>query len=499
MNIVKNKLLLMMTLFAMLQPAAVAALTVADDNNATATTAIPLERATLSPLATLQEFSGSFQSIGDDNFGDDVLDPERAFILSSYFDDKNQLLIRLDIANGYYIYRDKFKFAVAPDSNITINPVSLPKGKNKHDEFFGDIQVYYNNVEFPVTFNGATKNQAPFNLTVTYQGCAERGVCYPAISKPLNVNVTEQTVALQLDTNNSWATQTTELLSATATSSATENQSEQDQFADIISNENIFYIVGAFFLAGLLLTFTPCVFPMVPILSGIIAGQGQSITTRKAFILSLVYVLAMATTYAVAGAIVGRFGAEFNLQAWFQNPIILSSFAAIFVLLALSMFGFYELKIPAAMQQRLNAFSHSQQGGHLIGVAMMGFLSALIVGPCITAPLVGALLYIAHTQDTLIGGITLFALGLGIACLGFFILIPFLYFRLTRKYDAMFPEYHRIVPLPSVMGAVARTGLYAYFIVFRNLHKDKRHKITYEVTNNYDFRGNALRMDIVLS
>jgi len=168
-----------------------------------------------------------------------------------------------------------------------------------------------------------------------------------------------------------------------------------------------------FFLAGIGLTFTPCVFPMIPILSSIIAGQGESITTARAFVLSLVYVLAMAITYAIAGAIAGYYGSEFNIQIWFQDPIILSIFATIFVLLALSMFGFYELQMPNAIQSRLTAISNSQQGGTLIGVGLMGLFSAIIVGPCITAPLVGALFYITQTQDWQLGGLALFALGLG--------------------------------------------------------------------------------------
>jgi thiol:disulfide interchange protein DsbD len=152
---------------------------------------------------------------------------------------------------------------------------------------------------------------------------------------------------------------------------------------------------------------------MIPILSSIIAGQGSSITTRKAFSLSLVYVLSMAATYAVAGAIVGYYGAEFNIQIWFQDPVILSIFAAVFVLLSLSMFGFYELQMPNAIQSRLTAISNSQQGGTLVGVGLMGLFSAIIVGPCITAPLVGALIFISQTQDWQLGGLALFALGLG--------------------------------------------------------------------------------------
>jgi thioredoxin:protein disulfide reductase len=187
--------------------------------------------------------------------------------------------------------------------------------------------------------------------------------------------------------------------------------SEQDRIASVLANSGIWVIVAAFFGFGLLLAFTPCVFPMIPILSGIIAGQGPNITTRKAFVLSLVYVLAMALTYTVVGVLAGLFGA--NLQAAFQNPWVLTSFALIFVLLALSMFGFYELQLPSSLQSKLAEISNKQEGGTLIGVAIMGLLSALIVGPCVAPPLFGALIYISQTGDAVLGGVALFALSMG--------------------------------------------------------------------------------------
>ena len=170
-------------------------------------------------------------------------------------------------------------------------------------------------------------------------------------------------------------------------------------------------MVVSFFGIGLLLAFTPCVFPMIPILSGIIAGQGRNITTRKAFALSSVYVVAMALTYTVAGVLAGLFGQ--NLQAAFQNPWIIWLFAAVFVGLAMSMFGFYELQLPSSLQSRLSELSNRQEGGNLIGVAIMGLLSALIVGPCVAPPLAGALIYIGQTGDALLGGLALFALSMG--------------------------------------------------------------------------------------
>jgi thiol:disulfide interchange protein DsbD len=187
--------------------------------------------------------------------------------------------------------------------------------------------------------------------------------------------------------------------------------SEQDSIAASLASGNIILTLLTFFGLGLLLAFTPCVFPMIPILSGIIIGQGEKITTGKAFSLSLAYVLAMAATYTVAGVLAGLFGA--NIQVWFQNPWVLGVFAGIFVLLSLSMFGFYELQMPNAIQSRLTEVSNKQKGGSLVGAAIMGLLSALIVGPCVTAPLVGALIYIGQTGDAVLGGAALFFLSLG--------------------------------------------------------------------------------------
>ncbi len=293
----------------------------------------------------------------------------------------------------------------------TLGAISLPRGKKKVDEFFGPTEVIYGqvNVSIPVISEPGASGQ--FVLSYQYQGCVEDRICYPPITKYLNVNAAEgliQVVA-ELDAGGSMPI----AASATPSNSSPVAVSEQEQFANLLKDESLLLVVGLFFLAGIGLTFTPCVFPMIPILSSIIAGQGSTITTKKAFLLSLIYVLAMAVTYATAGAIVGFYGAEFNIQIWFQDPWILSTFAAIFVLLSLSMFGFYELQMPNAIQSRLTAISNSQQGGTLIGVGLMGFFSAIIVGPCITAPLVGALIFISQTQDWQLGGLALFALGLG--------------------------------------------------------------------------------------
>jgi thiol:disulfide interchange protein DsbD len=296
-------------------------------------------------------------------------------------------------------------------SGHSLGAISLPKGKKKFDEFFGDTEVIYEQVNVSIPIISAASASGQFTLSYGYQGCVEDRICYPPITKYLSVNATEGLIRVVDELGDTGNGVTTASTSALEQSQAP--VSEQDQFAQLLKDESLLLIVGLFFLAGIGLTFTPCVFPMIPILSSIIAGQGATITTRKAFSLSLIYVLAMAVTYATAGAIVGYYGAEFNIQIWFQDPWILSTFAAIFVLLSLSMFGFYELQMPNAIQSRLTAISNSQQGGTLIGVGLMGFFSAIIVGPCITAPLVGALIFISQTQDWQLGGLALFALGLG--------------------------------------------------------------------------------------
>ena len=367
------------------------------------------------PLALLQSL-GSDIGLEDE---DEIPDPDKAFQLAATIDKNNIIQSEIQIYNHTYLYKNKMKVEILDGKGHSLGAVSLPKGDEKNDEFFGLMEVYhdYLKVSIPVLSEAQASNQ--ITLAYKYQGCVEDKICYPPITKYFKVDLAARTLDISDDKPSVETGAAVSSTSATppTKSSTSDNletdENEQDRFAGIIANESLFIIIGSFFLAGLLLTFTPCVFPMIPILSGIIAGQGDKITTRKAFTLSLVYVLAMASTYAVAGAVVGRFGAEFNIQAWFQDPLILSIFAGVFVLLSLSMFGFYELQMPSFIQSRLTEFSNKQEGGNLIGVGIMGLLSALIVGPCITAPLVGALVFISQTQDWQLGGLALFALGLG--------------------------------------------------------------------------------------
>jgi thiol:disulfide interchange protein DsbD len=358
------------------------------------------------------------QALGQDLGLDDeseILHPDQAFMLSARLDANNIIQTNILLAEDIYLYRDKIKVALVSGEGHALGPISVPRGKQKDDEFFGPTEVIYDQLNLAIPLMSGASASNRIQLSYSYQGCVEDRICYPPITKYLDIDASAGLIRVvdQLDAANTASASLPAVSTGASVPDNPESISEQDQFTAFLNDKSLLVIIGLFFVAGIGLTFTPCVFPMIPILSSIIAGQGESITTSRAFVLSLVYVLAMAVTYALAGAIAGYYGNEFNIQIWFQDPIVLSIFAGIFVLLALSMFGFYELQIPNAIQSRLTAISNSQQGGTLIGVGLMGIFSAIIVGPCITAPLVGALFYIAQTQDWQLGGLALFALGMG--------------------------------------------------------------------------------------
>ncbi|PSL15124.1 thiol:disulfide interchange protein DsbD [Marinobacterium halophilum] len=304
----------------------------------------------------------------------------------------------------YYLYRERIQIEV-PDGVELIERRDA-SGDMKDDPLFGTVEVYHNEASVALLLGHTAGASGSAELAVTYQGCWDGGVCYPPVTKTVSVSHLPAAAGL------SWPEDLAE--GATENSDAPASAvplSEQDQFAQLLSGDDWLLMMGAFFLAGLALSLTPCVLPMIPILSSIIAGQGHHISTIRAFMLSLVYVLAMALTYTVAGVAAGLFGE--NLQAAFQNPWIIGSFSIVFVLLACSMFGFYELQLPSALQSRLSNVSHRQKGGTLTGVAVMGLLSALIVGPCMAAPLAGALIYIGQSGDPVLGGSALFSLSMG--------------------------------------------------------------------------------------
>ncbi len=329
---------------------------------------------------------------------DDILEVDDAFQLSTELQG-NLFIAKWSIAEGHYLYQDKMDI-IPSDEKIETHPLQLQPGEEKQDPIFNKLlYVYHDSAEvvLPISNNNGV-GEAVFK--VKYQGCSEiSGICYPPQTREISVRLPEIVGAAAAG------------VTATTVADSVAVVSEQDRIANTLKQGNTWWTIALFFGAGLLLALTPCVFPMIPILMGIIVGQGENQTVRSTFMLSLVYVLAMAITYTVVGILVGLSGE--NIQAWFQNPWIISGFVAIFIALSFSMFGFYELQMPASVQSKLTEISNSQQGGTLTGVAIMGFLSALIVGPCVTAPLVGALIYIAETGDAVLGGLALFALSMG--------------------------------------------------------------------------------------
>mgnify|MGYP005985665403 CR=1 FL=1 len=370
-------------------------------------------------LTLLPAISHAQQSIFDTSssslFSNDneFLKVEQAF--SFNFDQQNDLLhINFDISEGYYLYRHQFKFTA---NNASYSNIDLPIGLDHEDEFFGVQQIYKDQLNFTINIEQANENAS---ITIRYQGCAEKGLCYPP---------TKKVIALNSILANSSSNDASAVFSALTTSSETSalaeqkvkksNQatpsSEQHQLADMLKQDSLLLTLIAFFVGGLLLSFTPCVFPMYPILTGIIVGAGQNLktplTTRKAFTLSFFYVQGMAVTYTLLGIVVALAGAQF--QAIFQHPFVLIALSALFIFLALSMFGVFNLALPASWQNKLNNLSNKQKGGSIAGVVMMGVISGLVASPCTTAPLTGALLYISQTGDVVLGASALYALSLG--------------------------------------------------------------------------------------
>jgi thiol:disulfide interchange protein DsbD len=363
------------------------------------------------------------------------LPPEQAFGVDAIAADGNTLLLRFTPAPGYYLYRDKTRLALQSRDGGALPGISpdrprWPKGVAHRDAHFGDVIVYFDQVEVRVSLRRERPDAAETTLTVGFQGCQTDGICYPPMTRTLAVslpvgkvtpNDATEPVAAVAPRTPSPATAAVQATQADSTARGGAMTRDASEFpggaaedtrlaAALAGNSQAWTLLG-FFGAGLLLAFTPCVLPMIPILSGLIAGRGERIGARRAFWLSFVYVLANALVFTVAGVIAGLVGA--NLQAAFQAPWVLVAFSALFVALSLSMFGLYELQLPAALRSRLGALSDHQRGGSWAGVAAMGALSALIVGPCVAPPLAAAVLYIGQTRDPVLGGAALFLLAMG--------------------------------------------------------------------------------------
>ncbi len=329
----------------------------------------------------------------------------QAFKLHVSKTNTDSLIAKWQLAPGYYLYRDRFKFKIIKPKDVNLGRVFMPKGIEKEDKILGKHQVYKGNLQLSLPL--LNPNEKTVQLEIKYQGCAESGFCYPPITKEVHYNP----VATLADNSIQIKTVATTILPNTPKLVPQKPLSQQEQAQNILGKDNLIWSFMLFFGFGLLLAFTPCVLPMIPILSGIIVGQGDSLTTRKAFSLSLTYVISMSITFAIAGVIVGLAGQ--NIQAAMQNPIVISIFSLVFVFLALSLFGFYELRLPNHWQQKITQLSNQQRAGNFLGVAIMGVLATLIVSPCVSAPLVGALAFIGQTGNAVLGGAALFAMGLG--------------------------------------------------------------------------------------
>jgi thiol:disulfide interchange protein DsbD len=327
--------------------------------------------------------------------GDDFLPPDQAFRFDALEGGSDQVQLNWEIAEGYYLYRSRIKVATTSAAAQLGSP-QFPAGEVKNDEYFGRQEIYHHELRVAVPVARAAGGTFTLPLQVTYQGCAVAGLCYPPITKLVSVRLPGGAGAAGV-TN-------------APTSDPGDASSEQSRFARLVTG-NFFLMLGGFYLAGLLLAFTPCVLPMVPILSGIIAGGGAKVTPGRAFALSATYVLGMAVTYTAAGIAGAAMGHE--VQSLFQQWWVLALFAAIFVAMALSMFGLFTVQMPVAIQTRLAGMSNRQSTGTFGGVAIMGALSALIVTTCVGPALVAALLVIGQTGQIARGGAALFAMSLG--------------------------------------------------------------------------------------
>jgi thiol:disulfide interchange protein DsbD len=339
---------------------------------------------------------------GAGNAGD-FLPPDAAFRFGAGLPQPDSIPLTWVIADGYYLYKDKISVETSTP-NVQIGKPVLPQGKPKHDEYFGDTEVYYEVLEATLPVARAASSEAlSVQLKVTYQGCAEDGLCYNPITREAVVELPPTNVSTSLPVDGR---------PAAASTGAAPMVAEQDKLAAALQGDNLLYALLTFFVAGLILSLTPCVLPMIPILTGIIVGQGENVTRTRSFSLAFTYVQGMALTYAAAGAI---FVLAFKQapQAFFQQPWIVTLMVLLFVALAFAMFGAYNLQLPSALQTRLTDASNRQKSGTYVGTFVMGALSALVVTACVAPAIIAALSVISQSRQVLRGAAALYATGLG--------------------------------------------------------------------------------------
>ena len=350
--------------------------------------------ASLNQPNAVNQFFGGLKKLTPSLFEDELLPPEQAFQFFAEVKDPQTLHVPWLIADGYYLYKNKLALNLDDKTQSRLPALPLPKGVEHLDEEFGQVEIYLHELSLDVPLIRQSLSEETVELTAKFQGCADRGVCYPPMTSKVSLTLPQA-----------------QALKPVEASKPAPVLSEQDRIVDALKQDSMALTLLSFFGFGLLLSLTPCVFPMIPILSGIIVGHGHRVGTRKAFLLSACFVLASALMYTAFGILAALFGS--NLQAAFQEPWVVACFAGIFVLLSLSMFGFYDLQLPTALQSRLHNSSEKHRDGSYWGAGIMGALSSLVVGPCVAAPLAAALIYIGQTGDVLLGGSALFVMGLG--------------------------------------------------------------------------------------
>ena len=362
---------------------------------------LPLGAPALGAASSTSDLDAVLDQSHQNANNEDFLPPEKAFHLTATALGNTQVQLDWVIAPGYYLYRDRIKIA---DDTGQIGTAQFPEGQTKQDEYFGKQVVYHQELKVAVPLLKPATGAASLPLHVTYQGCAEAGLCYPPITQAL-------TIAFPSSGGNAASGGNATGSAGTASNAPQGYVSEQDRLAALLRTGSLFTVLLEFFVGGLLLAFTPCVLPMVPILSGLIVGHGHPVKTSRAFLLSLTYVFGMSLTYTITGVAFAAAGKQ--VQAVFQQPWIIAVFAALFVAMALSMFGLFTLQMPSFIQTRVADVSNRQRAGNFGGVAIMGALSALIVTTCVGPVLVAALIVIGQTGDMVRGGAALFSMSLG--------------------------------------------------------------------------------------
>jgi len=339
-----------------------------------------------------------FTFFSTSSFAQNPIPVDDAFQFSASVTNNDTITAHWKIAPGYHLYRDRVNFKIIKPTEKHLTKLDLPEGIHKQDDVLGKYQVFNNEISIPIPV--ANLNADKITFLACYQGCSDNNFCYPPVTKKVT-----------LDLDDIGETVTGINASSVTSEKSSVPVSEQDKVTALLTTGSLGWVLLSFFGFGILLSLTPCVLPMIPILSGIIIGHGHKITHRKAFFLSLTYVLGMAITYAIVGVIAGFAGQ--SIQAALQMPWVIVLFSFFFVLLALSLFGFYELKLPSKFEEKIAKISNKQKSGTYLGVAIMGVLATLIVSPCVTAPLIGALAYIGKTGDAVLGGSALFVMALG--------------------------------------------------------------------------------------